>query len=50
MKSVSGHVKDDEIARYIEAANQELLADSALISLADWEMSNLNPELDTNTA
>lgn len=50
MKSVSGHVKDDEIARYIEAANQELLADSALMTLADWEMSNLDPELDTGTA
>lgn len=50
MKSVSGHVKDEEIARYIEAANQELLADEALTSLANWEMSNPHAELDTGAA
>ena len=47
MKSVSGHVKDEEIARYIEAADQEFLADEALASLAHWEMSNPNAKLDT---
>ncbi len=50
MKSVSGHVKDEEIARYIEAADQELLADEALTSLANWEMSNPHPKLDTSAA
>ena len=41
------HVKDEEIARYIEAADQEFLADEALASLAHWEMSNPNAKLDT---
>ena len=50
MKSVSGHSKDEEITRYIEAADQESLADEALTSLAEWEMSNLNAKLDSNAA
>jgi hypothetical protein len=50
MKSVSGHSKDDEVARYTESANQERLADSAIKQLSDWEMSNLDPRLDTNPA
>ncbi len=50
MKSVSGHSKDDEVARYTEAANQERLADGAMKRLAEWEMSNLNPRLDANEA
>lgn len=50
MKSVSGHTKDEEVARYTEAANQERLAEGALTRLASWEMSNRNPELDTNSA
>lgn len=50
MKSVSGHTKDDEVARYTEAANQERLAEGALKRLAEWEMSNRSPELDTNSA
>lgn len=47
MKSVSGHSMDDEVARYTEAANQERLADSAIRQLVEWEMSNLEPRLDT---
>lgn len=50
MKSVSGHSKDDEVARYTEAANQERLADRAIARLAEWEMSNLDPRLDTKSA
>lgn len=37
MKSVSGHVKDDEIELYTKAANQERLARSAIQQLSDWE-------------
>lgn len=48
MKSVSGHSKDDEVARYTAAANQERLADSAIKQLSDWEMSNPDPRLDTD--
>src|SRR5690606_32167064 len=48
MKSVSGHSKDDEVARYTAAANQERLADSAIRQLSDWEMSNPSPRLDTD--
>lgn len=47
MKSVSGHKKDEEVARYIEAANQERLADGAIKQLSSWEMSNLESELDS---
>lgn len=50
MKSVSGHSKDDEVARYTAAANQERLADSAIKQLSDWEMSNPDPRLDTDPA
>lgn len=50
MKSVSGHSKDDEVARYTEAANQERLAEGAIKRLADWEMSNLDPGLDIKSA
>lgn len=46
MKSVSGHSKDDEVARYTEAANQERLAEGALTRLAQWEMSNRDSQLD----
>jgi site-specific recombinase XerD len=49
MKSVSGHSKDDEVARYTEAANQERLAESAIRRLAEWEMSNLGSRLDTKS-
>lgn len=48
MKSASGHSKDDEVARYTAAANQERLADSAIRQLSDWEMSNPSPRLDTD--
>lgn len=48
MKSVSGHSKDDEVARYTEAANQERLADGAIKRLVEWEMSNPVPRLDAN--
>ncbi|SMC75946.1 tyrosine-type recombinase/integrase [Novosphingobium sp. B1] len=50
MKAVSGHSKDDEVARYTQAANQERLAEGAILQLSDWEKSNLNPELDTKSA
>lgn len=50
MKSVSGHSKDDEVARYVEAANQERLAEGAIKRLAEWEMSNLDPRLDAKSA
>ncbi len=46
MKSVSGHSKDDEVARYTEAGNQERLAESAIRRQAEWKMSNLSPGLD----
>jgi len=49
MKSVSGHSKDDEVARYTEAANQERLAELAIGRLAEGEMSNLDPKLDTES-
>jgi integrase len=48
MKSVSGHSKDDEVARYTEAADQERLAEQAIRRLAEWEVSNLRERLDTN--
>lgn len=46
MKSVSGHSKDDEVARYTEAADQERLATAAIARLVAWEMSNPVPGLD----
>lgn len=48
MKSVSGHTKDDEVARYTEAANQERLADSAIRQLVEWEKSNPLSRLDAS--
>lgn len=50
MKSVSGHSKDDEVARYIEAANQERLAKGAIDKLVQWEVSNLGERLDIKSA
>ncbi|OQW45370.1 MAG: integrase [Proteobacteria bacterium SG_bin6] len=50
MKAVSGHAKDDEVARYARAASQERLAKGALERLAEWEMSNLIAGLDTTKA
>lgn len=49
MKSVSGHSKDEEVARYTEAADQERLAEQAIGRLAAWEMSNLVSGLDTKS-
>lgn len=49
MKSVSGHSKDDEVARYTEAADQERLAEGAIKRLAEWEMSNPDPRLDARS-
>lgn len=48
MKSVSGHSKDEEVARYTEAANQERLADGAIKRLVEWEVSNPVPRLDAS--
>lgn len=50
MKSVSGHSKDDEVARYTEAADQERLAEQAIRRLAEWEVSNLEEKLDTKAS
>jgi len=50
MKSISGHSKDDEVARYTAAADQERLAEAAIARLVAWEMSNPAPRLDTNDA
>lgn len=49
MKAVSGHSKDEEVARYIESANQERLAESAITQISAWEMSNLEPRLDSGS-
>ena len=37
MKSVSGHVKDEEIEHYTKDANQKRLAQNAIQQLSDWE-------------
>lgn len=37
MKAVSGHVKDDELNRYIKEADQKRLAQQGIRSLSDWE-------------
>jgi len=50
MKAVSGHRKDEEVARYTEAANQRSMADDAIGILARWEMSNRAERLDTNSS
>ena len=50
MKSVSGHSKDDEVARYTEAANQARLAEDAIRRLVEWEKSNPDPTLDAKKA
>lgn len=50
MKAVSGHSKDEEVARYIESANQERLAESAIQQLVEWELSNPILRLDTKSA
>lgn len=47
MKSVSGHTKDNEVARYTEAANQRRMADHAISVLSGWEKSNRGKRLDT---
>lgn len=49
MKSVSGYSKNDEAARYTEAANQERLAESTIQQLVEWKMSDLDPRLDANS-
>lgn len=38
MKSVSGQRRDETLAGYIEGANQKKLADSAITTLARWEL------------
>lgn len=40
MKSVSFHSRDEEVALYTRAANQQRMADSAIDNLARWEVSN----------
>lgn len=39
MKSLSGHVKDDEIELYTKAADQQRLARQAIEQLSQWEAS-----------
>ena len=41
MKSVSGQTRDDTLAGYTATANQRTLADSAIDTLSQWELSNL---------
>lgn len=54
MKALSGHEKDDEVARYTAAADQVRMAESAIKALAQWErgqeVSNHSARLDTNSA
>ena len=50
MKAVSGHRKEEEFARYMEAASQRSIADDAIGILARWEMSNRGERLDINTS
>jgi len=37
MKAMSGHSKDDEVARYTRDASQKRMADTAVAALARWE-------------
>ena len=50
MKALSGHTKDDEVARYTAAASQKRMAEDAIAVLAQWERtisgSNLPKRLD----
>lgn len=41
LKSVSGHVRDEEVSLYTESANQVALADEAIALVSKWEMSNV---------
>ncbi|MBI0475020.1 integrase [Sphingomonas sp. MA1305] len=50
MKSMSGHTNDDEVALYTREANQKRMADAAVAALSRWEVSNLDPRLDTKSA
>lgn len=45
MKAVSGHSKDDEVARYTAAANQRRMADAAIRALSEWEAQTSNPQI-----
>lgn len=47
LKSVSGHVNDDEVADYTRAVDQSRMATNAIAALARWEKSNLPQRLDT---
>ncbi|CAN5147818.1 hypothetical protein BH10PSE12_BH10PSE12_17030 [soil metagenome] len=47
LKPVSGHSRDEEVALYTRAANQKKMAEAAMAMLSSWEMSNLDPRLDT---
>lgn len=49
LKAVSGHTRDEEVSIYTRAADQKRMADIALESLSDWEMSNLPKKLDTSS-
>jgi integrase len=40
IKAVSGHSGDQEVALYVAAANQRAMADDAITSVSDWELSN----------
>jgi len=45
MKAISGHSKDDEVARYTAAANQRRMADAAIRALSEWEAQTSNPQI-----
>lgn len=48
MKSVSGHIEDDEVALYTATADQKRMATDAIRRLSAWETSNLRQRLDTS--
>lgn len=48
MKSVSGHIEDDEVALYTASASQKAMAADAIRRLSAWETSNLGPRLDAS--
>lgn len=48
MKAMSGHSRDEEVARYTAEANQQSMADVAVQQLSHWEVSNLGSRLDAS--
>lgn len=50
LKAVSGHSKDEEVARYVESANQSRLADAAITRVEAWEKANRDDGVDVQSA